>query len=134
MMINSRELCDRDLEYICSSLTEELSRLEGNRLLITGGAGFLGYYLVQSILHWNKRRRATRQVHLTVYDSYARGIPTWLREIENDSNLSLVKYDITHPLPNDIADFEYIIHAASIASPTYYRRYQLKPWTPMLTV
>ena len=125
-MINSRELCDRDLEYICSSLTEELSRLEGNRLLITGGAGFLGYYLVQSILHWNKRRRATRQVHLTVYDSYARGIPTWLREIENDSNLSLVKYDITHPLPNDIADFEYIIHAASIASPTYYRRYPIE--------
>ena len=31
--------------------------MEGSNLLITGGAGFLGYYLVQSVLFWNERAR-----------------------------------------------------------------------------
>lgn len=30
------------------------------------------------------------------------------------------------PLPHDIEDFEYIIHAASIASPTYYRKHPIE--------
>ena len=38
----------------------------------------------------------------------------------------MVKHDITHPLPTNIGEFEYIIHAASIASPTYYRKYPIE--------
>ena len=43
--------------------------MAGKRLLIVGGAGFLGYYLVQSVLHWNRsatrpdRRHRVRQLH-----------------------------------------------------------------------
>ncbi len=45
--------------------------MAGKRLLITGGAGFLGYYLVQAALHWNRtrasrgadRRHGLRQLH-----------------------------------------------------------------------
>lgn len=46
----------------------------------------------------------------------------WLTALEGDRNLSLIKHDIRNPLPDDIGDFQYIIHAASIASPTYYRK------------
>ena len=34
--------------------------------------------------------------------------------------------NITHPLPSDMDDFQFIIHAASIASPTYYRQYPIE--------
>jgi nucleoside-diphosphate-sugar epimerase len=121
-MIDAREVCARDLDYICNRLTEDFPLLEGKRLLITGGAGFLGYYLVQSVLHWNERRNHNGQIQLTVYDNYVRGVPSWLSEAKNDSNLTLVKHDVTQPLPDGMGDFQYIIHAASIASPTYYRR------------
>jgi UDP-glucuronate decarboxylase len=57
-----------------------------------------------------------------VFDNYSRGLPRWLIELEGDGNLTLVKHDIRNPLPNDMGDFQYIIHAASIASPTYYRK------------
>jgi len=112
-------LVDKDLNAICANLGQELEKLAGKRLLLTGGAGFLGYYLVQSLLRRNEHH-IDRRVELVVYDNFARGVPDWLSTID-DPALSVVRHDIRNPLPTDNGDFHYIIHAASIASPTYYR-------------
>lgn len=124
--MTSKEVIDSDLKYICNHLIEEFTHLSGSNLLITGGAGFLGYYLVNSVLHWNKGKAEAEKIQLTVYDNFVRGIPDWLKEVEINKKLKLVRHDITHPLPRDIDDFQYIIHAASIASPTYYRKYPIE--------
>jgi UDP-glucuronate decarboxylase len=124
-MKSAQDVIETDLQYICGNLKAEFGQMSGKNLLIIGGAGFLGYYLVQSVLYWNKTA-GTEPINLTVYDNYIRGIPAWLTDLEGDPNLTLTKHDITHPLPADIADFQYIIHAASIASPTYYRKYPIE--------
>jgi len=127
VMMSARDVAHADLEYICNNLTEEFARLSGNKLLITGGAGFLGYYLVQAALHWNKHTRQTAgPIDVTVCDNYVRGVPGWLRELEGTEHLRLVKADITRILPGELGDFQYVIHAASIASPTYYRKYPIE--------
>ncbi|MCC7349883.1 MAG: NAD-dependent epimerase/dehydratase family protein [Phycisphaerales bacterium] len=113
------DIVQQDLEHIRASAAEELAQLAGRRLLITGGAGFLGYYLVQTITHFNATRSAGRPVDLTVFDNFSRGIPSWLRGL--GSKLNLVRHDVRHPLPADMGHFDFIIHAASIASPTIYR-------------
>lgn len=120
-MKGSLAVIRKDLQYITDSLREEIKLLAGNQLLITGGAGFLGHYLIQSLLYWNSQQDGAYSVRLTVYDNFIRGVPDWLKKIEGDQNLELVKHDITNPLPRDIGSFQYIIHAASIASPIYYR-------------
>ena len=125
-MKSAQEVITTDLEYICQNLQEEFSTMAGKKLLIIGGAGFLGYYLVQAVLHWNKISDENQAIELTVYDNYIRGIPDWLVALKNEPNFALVKHDITQPLPTDIDDFQYIIHAASIASPTYYRKYPIE--------
>jgi dTDP-glucose 4,6-dehydratase/UDP-glucuronate decarboxylase len=38
----------------------------------------------------------------------------------------LVQHDISVPLPAETGDFQYIVHAASVASPTYYRKYPIQ--------
>ncbi|UBF28350.1 NAD-dependent epimerase/dehydratase family protein [Kovacikia minuta CCNUW1] len=124
-MKTAQDVIDADLQYICSNLKSEFAQMAGKKLLIVGGAGFLGYYLVQSVLHWNETD-GTAPIQLTVYDNYIRGIPDWLTKLKDNPNLTLAKHDITHPLPADIEDFQYIIHAASIASPTYYRKYPIE--------
>ena len=121
--MTSEEVVRRDVDYICSSLRDEFVRMSGKALLLTGGAGFLGHYFVQGILHWNNVVNASSApIRLTVYDNFVRGMPSWLSELERDRNLTIVRHDIRNPLPNDIGSFAYIIHAASIASPTYYRK------------
>ncbi len=118
---DAKAIVAEDLDTICVVASDDLERLAGRRLLLTGGAGFLGYYLIQALLRWNEGRATARQVEVVVYDNFVRGIPGWLATIE-DPALTLVVHDICDPLPNGHGDFQYIIHAASIASPTYYRK------------
>lgn len=125
-MKNASDVVNADLEHIRRNLKEELPELSGRSLLITGGAGFLGHYLVQAALHWNRPSGGKSPVHLTVYDNFSRGVPPWLDRLRGDRHLTLVKHDVTDPLPPDIGRFDYIIHAACIASPTYYRRVPIR--------
>lgn len=125
-MKNSKSIVESDLNYICESAGDELNQLSGKKVLLTGGAGFLGYYFVQSLLKWNDISAKRQPIQLYVYDNYIRGLPDWLERLATNPNLILKKHDITEPLPSDIADFQYIIHAASIASPTYYRRFPIQ--------
>jgi UDP-glucuronate decarboxylase len=121
-----QELLQEDLDYICGNLVREFTAMSGKRLLITGGAGFLGYYLVQSVLHWNETAVGGRNISLTVFDNYARGVPAWLASLEGRGGLALRRHDVRHPLPDDIEDYHYIIHAAGIASPIYYRKHPIE--------
>lgn len=125
-MNTPQEVINKDLAYIYNNLNEEFARISGKKILITGGAGFLGYYFVQSILYWNEKTDETKNIRLTVYDNYIRGVPPWLMELQEAKNLTLVKHDITEPLPQNIDEFQYIIHAASIASPIYYRKHPIE--------
>ena len=126
IMKKSKDVVNQDLEYICDNLKKEFSILSGKKLLITGGGGFLGFYLVQSLLHWNRKVAQDQTIKVTVYDNYIRGLPHWILGLEGNKTLTLVKHDITHPLPDAIDDFNYIIHAASISSPFYYRKHPIE--------
>jgi nucleoside-diphosphate-sugar epimerase len=61
-----------------------------------------------------------------VLDNFIRGFPRWLHGLEKNQNLTLLKHNIVEPLPNNIDDFQYIIHAAGIASPIYYRAHPIE--------
>src|SRR6185295_20047496 len=101
------DLLNEDLDYICGNLREEFAQLAGKSLLITGGAGFLGYYLIQSVLHYNRKHAANNPVRVTVWDSFIRGRPQWLTELESDSNLKVQAVDMIEPLPSPMPDFQW---------------------------
>jgi UDP-glucuronate decarboxylase len=115
-------LLTTDLDAVCADLEHEFGKLSGKRLLITGGGGFLGYYLVQAALHWNSTRPGTKPIEVTVYDNYMRGVPAWLEALRARPHLHLRRHDMIQPLPADMGHFDWIIHAAGIASPIYYRQ------------
>jgi UDP-glucuronate decarboxylase len=121
---NSHHVTSEDLDYCCNRLSDELAGMAGGRVLLTGGAGFLGYYLVQTLVEWNRRVAQAGRIGLTVVDNYMRGVPAWLSDL-HDEGLALAAHDITEPLPTGLGGFDYYIHAASIASPTFYRQHPI---------
>ena len=124
-MKDAHDVVAADLEHIRSGLADELSAMSGGRLLIVGGAGFLGHYLVQTALHWNSVS-GLDPIQVTVYDNCARGVPEWLARLDGDPHLTFTRFDITQPLPAGTGHYDYVIHAASIASPSYYRKYPIE--------
>lgn len=121
---SAKTVVETDLEYICESLGEEFSKMSGSKLLLTGGAGFLGYYLVQSVAHWNQKHKSAR-ISVTVFDNFMRGEPAWLRQLAQEGAVAVEKRDVNLPLDAE-QEFQYIIHGASIASPIFYRQYPIE--------
>jgi nucleoside-diphosphate-sugar epimerase len=124
--MDGQQIVAADLEYICGRLEPEFGAMRGKKLLISGGAGFLGYYLIQAVLRWNRSRGDGSPIQLIVCDNYIRGVPEWLSKLRQDPALTLLTHDVTSPLPDEIDHFDFVIHAASIASPTYYRKHPIK--------
>ncbi len=123
--MDAKQVIETDIEHITKNLEKEFGKLSGKSLLITGGAGFLGYYLTKSAAYWNKKNKHD-PLSITIADNYIRGLPGWIEEIKHeDKNIRILKQDITKPLPGENT-FEYIIHAASIASPHYYRLHPIE--------
>jgi dTDP-glucose 4,6-dehydratase/UDP-glucuronate decarboxylase len=114
-----------DLEAMSEQLQQEFALMAGKRLLITGGGGFLGYYMVQAPLAWNSLERG-EPIRVSVFDNYSRGVPEWLETLARDRNLELLRHDITTPMPVDTPSFDYVIHAASIASRAFYRQHPIE--------
>ncbi|MDO4636421.1 MAG: NAD-dependent epimerase/dehydratase family protein [Lautropia sp.] len=124
-MISLDELRIQDVEDLIRKARPQFEALAGQHVWLTGGAGFLGYYLVLSIKHWNHSAPPAKKIRLTVLDNYVRGIPYWLNEAQTEE-IRLYKHDVTHPIPQNLEPANFIIHAASIASPMYYRKYPLE--------
>jgi UDP-glucuronate decarboxylase len=120
------ELLDLDLGYICRNLSSEFAQMAGKPLLITGGAGFLGYYLAHAALHFNRTVSADQPIRVTIWDSFIRGRSAWLAALQGTPHLTIEQRDMILPLPEPMPHFDWIIHAAGIASPPYYRKHPIK--------
>ena len=118
---------EKDLEYTYESLSkEEIARLQGSSILITGCAGFLGFYFVHFFYHFRLKLNLTKVICL---DNFMLGYPKWIDEMAADEHFIVKKFDIIKDNIEDIAEAksaDYIIHMASIASPMFYRKYPIE--------
>ena len=111
-----------DLSFIQTKAREELNKLSGHSVLFTGADGFLGYYFLKVFLAWNDAHPA-KKIKVHALDIFLNGIPKHLR---GRSDIVPIKKDITKFKPAVSQKIDYIIHAASIASPIFYRQYPIE--------
>jgi len=114
-----------DITYIHDKDQSEFKKLSGNKILITGAGGFLGYYFIKSILAWNDKN-LNKLIELTVLSSFRKGIPDWILSLAKRTDFKIIKNNIASFKLDKNLSFDYIVHAASIASPTFYRLFPIE--------
>lgn len=118
---------EKDLKYTFESMAaEEVAKLEGSTILITGCAGFLGFYFVHFFYQFREKLNLKKVICL---DNFMLGYPKWIDEIKEDERFLVKKFDIIKDKIDSIngaKEADYIIHMASIASPMFYRKYPIE--------
>lgn len=118
-----RSIIREDIKKIAQAIRKEARELEGNTLLISGGAGFIGSYLVATIDYFNQKV-FKKPCKVICVDNYITGKKKSIFGEMKNSGFLFLEHDICQPLKIK-EKVDYIIHAAGIASPVYYRRYPL---------
>ena len=122
MDLNFPKIVTEDINLIIENCQDELKSLSGQNLLITGCAGFLGYYFSLVFAQWNLNN--SEKVSCTLQDNFMRGKPDWLQNLNSIPKITIEKHDVLMPYQN--FDYMNIIHAASVASPIIYRKYPIE--------
>lgn len=117
-----------DVEYITKQANSELAAMAGTKLLLTGAGGFLGYYCIWVVAYWNKHH-PKQKISLTAVSRFREGIPTWLAHLAKSDHIRVVKSDVIRDPFLAYGQYDYIIHAASFASPVVYRQYPIETIT-----
>jgi UDP-glucuronate decarboxylase len=115
---------EEDVQGLVRDLGAELVRFAGTTILITGAAGFLMSYLVEVLMAWNAEG-GHAPCRVLALDNFKTGLPERLAHFDGAPHLQVIAHDISKPLALD-EPVHFIVHGASIASPTVYRQFPLE--------
>lgn len=113
-----------DVDSVIANNSGLLRKLDGQNVLVSGGAGFLGAYFVDLLARWN-RKGAAAPCEIYAMDTFITGTPKRLAHLGHDPHAHIVSKSVTEPLGDEMK-FGYILHFASIASPTFYRKHPIE--------
>lgn len=83
------------------------------RILVTGGAGFLGSHLCERIIH--------RKDKIICVDNFYTGAAANIQHLANNANFSFINHDVVKPLEID-GEIDEICNFACPASPPKYQK------------
>lgn len=107
-----------DMMHLAAQRSVPWEKLERSRIFISGGGGFLARYLIRSLM-WQNDVHDRRIDILAVVRSRTRLYDVFPESIDR-KEIEIIESDICLLDSNSLGDFDYIIHAASPASPRYY--------------
>lgn len=123
-MVNFDDELIENGELIINSLGKLNSKFSGKNILITGAAGFLGTQFSYYFDSLNDSSILEKPATIYLWDNFIRGYPDWIKSFKTKKNFFIEKKDLT--IDSDYPNINFIIHAASIASPIFYRKYPIE--------
>lgn len=86
-----------------------------SRVLVTGGAGFIGSHLVEYLIHQGHE--------ILCLDNYFTGSKVNLEHLREHPRLEVIRHDVVNPI---MLEVDQIYHLACPASPVHYQYNPLK--------
>ena len=111
-----------DMEEIVSQLKDIGPELSGKNILLAGAGGFLGRYFIEVFKKLNVSV-LDKPCHVIGVDNFIATRHVSEKQLA-DKNIEFFEHNIAEPFECDLK-FDYIIHAAGIASPYHYRAHPL---------
>jgi UDP-glucuronate decarboxylase len=90
---------------------------EDKRVLVTGGAGFLGSWMCETLINSG--------ASVTCIDNFASGQMSNIQPLMDNERFRFIEHDISTPLPVD-TPLDYVFHMASRASPFEFEHYPIQ--------
>ncbi|MDE2223112.1 MAG: NAD-dependent epimerase/dehydratase family protein [Candidatus Omnitrophica bacterium] len=120
------KIVEEDCAYVAARI--DVRNLAGRTIVITGAAGFLGYNFIHQLAFLCGNNEGPSRV--LALDNYRRGRPAWLEAVA--ARCAAVEVHAFDVVKDDLSrlvhpqEVDYVVHLASIASPTFYRQYPLE--------
>ena len=112
-----------DIEEIVRLLGDHANQFAGKRVLISGGRGFLGRYFTE-VFHRLNQEVLAEPCEVAVLDNLITAGKEG-RELPNYEHIRFIEHNVIEPFHWE-EELHYVIHAAGIASPYYYRAFPLE--------
>lgn len=120
----SEKIIKEDIAAIAKGVGKDAKKFEGKTALLSGGGGFLGKYIVGTLCYLNDHV-LSKPCRVISVDNFITGTAHPHFNYQGRADVREVWGDITQPLPIR-EPIHYIIHAAGLASPVFYKRYPLE--------
>ena len=113
-MVKASPIVAQDVERVVQLVGNSLTRLLGKRLFITGGTGFLGTWLIETLAWFNTQCDRSCQIDVLTRhpENFARKVP----HLAKRTDIHLLAGDVQRFAYPDGA-YDFIIHAAAPAEP-----------------
>tara|TARA_Y100001968_G_C19412480_1_gene747107 strand:+ start:113 stop:1174 length:1062 start_codon:yes stop_codon:yes gene_type:complete len=116
-------LLQNDIQQIVDNLKDISHQFSGKTVLLTGGRGFLGRYFMEIFNELNERVLEQKMQVIVLDNLITSGKEG--SSIPKYKNIEFVNHNVIEKFNYD-KKINYIVHAAGIASPYYYRAYPLE--------
>ena len=108
--MSSRPLPAQDLDHVLAHTRDLFPALAGARLFLTGGTGFFGHWILESLLH--AKRELELEVHATVLTRSVARFRDKAPHLALDPAVTLLEGDVrSFPFPSQ--PHSHVIHAAT---------------------
>lgn len=107
------QLLKEDLSHIFINTLDLWSILDNKSIFITGGTGFMGCWLLESLLYAIEEKE--KNIKVTILSINHETFKSKAPDLANDTNLTFIEGDV-RDFVYPSGDFDYIIHAAADSS------------------